>query len=118
MAAKIIELYGIKNCDTVKKSLKWLEQNDFEVNFHDFKKEAISPNLTEQWLNQIDPAILINRRGTTWRKLSDEQKALTEPDDLSALIIENSSLVKRPVVLFNGDWSVGFNADDWQQRLL
>lgn len=113
-----VEVYGIKNCDTVRKSLKWLDANNFEVNFHDFKKETLSSELVEKWFEQLDSAILINKRGTTWRKLNDEQKALTERDDLVQLIIDNPSIVKRPVVLFKDSWSVAFNIDEWQQRFL
>ncbi|MCW8875934.1 MAG: arsenate reductase [Kangiellaceae bacterium] len=115
---KSLSVYGIKNCDTVKKALKWLNENEVETEFHDFKKETPSSDLVATWLDEIGADTLINRRGTTWRKLSDEQKALTEAKDLIALIIENTSLVKRPVVNHQGVWSVGFNINDWQERFL
>ncbi len=115
---KTINVYGIKNCDTVKKSLKWLTDNQFEIDFHDFKKEKLTEDLVNEWFQQIDPAILINRKGTTWRKLDESQKNLTEQSDLVELIINNPSIIKRPVVLFNKTWSVAFKAEDWQQRFL
>jgi arsenate reductase len=115
---KTVEVYGIKNCDTVKKSLKWLEANNIEVNFHDFKKEALTNDLVAQWFNQVDTSLLINKRGTTWRKLDDNQKELTEQADLVQLIIDNPSIVKRPVVLFDNKWSVAFKADEWEQKFL
>ena len=113
-----LAVYGIKNCDTVKKALKWLNENDVETEFHDFKKEIPSSELVTTWLQDIGAEKLINRRGTTWRKLSDDQKALTHAEDLIALIIENTSLVKRPVVNHQGVWSVGFDLNDWQERFL
>ncbi len=113
-----LEVYGIKNCDTVKKSLKWLSDNDLDATFHDFKKEIPSEQLINQWLEQIGADTLINKRGTTWRKLTDEQKALTKTNDLIKLISENTSLVKRPVVCHQGVWSVGFKVDDWTERFL
>lgn len=116
--AKAIQIYGIKNCDTVRKALKWLEQNSLEIEFHDFKKESLTTELVTQWFSQVDASKLINRRGTTWRKLDDASKNLTEISDLTQLIIDNPSIVKRPILLSNEGWSVGFNADDWQQKLL
>lgn len=113
-----LDVYGIKNCDTVKKALKWLNENEIETEFHDFKKEIPSAKLVAEWLEEIGSEKLINRRGTTWRKLSDEQKALSEDADLIELIIENTSLIKRPVVNHQGVWSVGFNLADWQARFL
>ena len=113
-----LQVYGIKNCDTVKKALKWLNENELEVSFHDFKKETPSEALVSKWLDEIGAETLINRRGTTWRKLSDEEKALTKKSDLIALIIENTSLVKRPVVCHQNVWSVGFDLADWQERFL
>jgi len=113
-----LDVYGIKNCDTVKKALKWINDNEIETEFHDFKKETPSDELVGMWLDDIGADTLINRRGTTWRKLSDEQKALTEKSDLINLITENTSLVKRPVVCHQEVWSVGFKLEDWEERFL
>jgi len=115
---KTVEVYGIKNCDTVRKSLKWLEANNFDVNFHDFKKESLNTELVNRWFEQVDSSVLINKRGTTWRKLSESQKELTQQSELVQLIINNPSIVKRPVVLFEDNWSVAFNPDDWQEKFL
>ena len=113
-----IEIYGIKNCDTVRKALKWLAGNQLQAHFHDLKKEPLQADLVEQWLDQVESSVLINRRGTTWRKLGESDKNLTEKSDLIQLIITNPSIVKRPVVCFQGFWTVGFNADDWRQRFI
>ncbi|TQV81488.1 Spx/MgsR family RNA polymerase-binding regulatory protein [Aliikangiella coralliicola] len=113
-----LQVYGIRNCDTVKKALKWLNENQLDTEFHDFKKESLPEAVVAEWFSQIDQKKLINRRGLTWRKLDDSQKALTEPSDLIPLIIENPTLVKRPVVFHQGVWSVGYDESDWQSRFL
>ena len=113
-----LEVYGIKNCDTVRKALKWLDANQLTYQFHDFKKEKLTTELVAQWLDKVDISLLINKRGTTWRKLDDDSKAITDTNALIQLIIENPSLIKRPLVTYKGNSSVGFKADDWQQKYL
>ncbi len=113
-----IHLYGIKNCDTVRKALKWLSAHDIDVVFHDLKKEALTENLILAWFKQLEESEVINRRGTTWRKLKESDKKLLETQDFIQLIIEHPTLVKRPVVHHQEVWSVGFNENDWQQRFL
>lgn len=113
-----MEVYGIKNCDTVKKAVKWLNENSIDFEFHDFKKEALNESLVNEWFNQVDLEKLINKRGTTWRQLDESQKDLSNTDALLQLVIEKPTLVKRPVVNHQGKWSVGFKADDWQAAFL
>jgi arsenate reductase len=113
-----LHVYGIKNCDTVRKSLKWLSEHDLDVVFHDLKKEALTENLVLAWFKQIDQSKLVNRRGTTWRNLKESEKNLLETQDFIQLIIDNPTLVKRPVVHHQEVWSVGFDLDDWQKRFL
>ncbi|MET1255162.1 Spx/MgsR family RNA polymerase-binding regulatory protein [Aliikangiella maris] len=109
-----VEVYGIKNCDTVKKALTWLTANQIEFEFHDFKKEIPNAELIQLWLELIGQETLINRRGTTWRNLNDSQKSLTDTDSLIDLIMQNTSLIKRPVLKYHGNWTVGFKAETWQ----
>ena len=113
-----MQIYGIKNCDTVKKALKWLGENDLEFEFHDFKKEAPSESLVDEWFAQVALDKLINKRGTTWRNLDESQKNFDDLLALKKLVIENPTLVKRPVVKHQENWSVGFKADDWQNNFL
>jgi len=105
-----ITLYGIPNCDTVKKARTWLAEQDREFTFHDFKKQGLERATAAQWLTQIDWQTLVNRKGTTWRNLSDERKAAVT-DNASALdlILETPSVVKRPVLDRGGKFSVGFS---------
>lgn len=117
-ANKTVEVYGIKTCSTVTKSLRWLSQQGFQTVFHDLKKEPLSSDLVTQWFQQVGIDKVINKRGLTWRKLNDEQKALTKTDDLIQLVIANPTLVKRPVTWYNDTWSVGFKEPEWQQRFV
>lgn len=111
-----MHVYGIKNCDTVKKAIKWLQQNEIEFEFFDFKKGVLTQEIVEQWFAQVDLNLLINKRGTTWRQLDDSQKNFDDLDALKKLVLESPTLVKRPVVCVNNAWQVGFKADDWQQQ--
>jgi len=113
-----MQIYGIKNCDTVKKALKWLDENDQSYIFHDFKKKSITPQLVDEWFKEVALEKLINKRGTTWRQLDESRKNFDDLVALKQLVIDNPTLVKRPVVNHQGKWFVGFKADDWQSQFL
>jgi|SaaInl5LU_22_DNA_1037371.scaffolds.fasta_scaffold26884_2 arsenate reductase (glutaredoxin) len=105
-------IYGLKNCDSCKKALAWCTAEGIEFSFHDFKKQGLPEDLLDRWLDHINLEILTNRRGTTWRGLSDEQKALAEtPATARDLLLENTSLMKRPIIEHGESFYVGFNAD-------
>lgn len=92
-------VYGIPNCDTVKKTLNWLKANGINYQFHDYKKQGISREKLENWLTQTDWTILLNRAGTTFKNLSEEQKAaIQDTDSALAFLLENTSAIKRPVI--------------------
>jgi len=108
-------LYGIPNCDTVKKARTWLAGQGHDVDFHDFKKQGLDRATAAQWLTQIDWQTLVNRKGTTWRNLSDERKAaVTDNESALDLILESPSVVKRPVLDRGGEFSVGFSDSQYQ----
>lgn len=112
-----VTLYGIPNCDTVKKARNWLDANGIAYVFHDFKKAGLDAQLVQSWLQEIPRDTLVNRKGTTWRGLSDERKAsITDDASAVALMVEMPSVIKRPV-LQPGSLSpqVGFDADRYQQ---
>jgi arsenate reductase len=111
-------VYGIPNCDTVKKARTWLTDRDVDFDFHDFKKRTLSADLLQRWLDDVPLDILLNRRGTTWRALSDAQKGATQtPAGAIAVMIENPSVIKRPVVEVDGRVvAVGFVADEYAAR--
>jgi Spx/MgsR family transcriptional regulator len=106
-----MQLFGIPNCSTVKKARDWLEHNDVTYEFHDFKKHGINQVLLESWLTQMPWEKLVNRAGMTWRNLTDTEKtAVQDNSSAIALMLEKSSVIKRPVLVKNGKIiSVGFN---------
>ena len=114
-----MNIYGIKNCDTMKKALKWLEANNVDVEFHDYKKAGLSPELADKFIANIDVSTLINARGTTFRQLSDEDKsAIKDRQDATVakrIMLDNPSVIKRPVLEHNGQYLVGFKADQYQE---
>lgn len=113
----MIKLYGIANCDTVKKARNWLAENNISFEFSDFKKTAPSVADIDGWLTQIPLETLLNRRGTTWRKLEDADRRAAEGsrDEAVRLMAENPSLIKRPVLSKNGRFYVGFSAESYRQ---
>jgi arsenate reductase len=110
-------LYGIPNCDTVKKARSWLADHGQDFAFHDFKKQGLTRDTVAGWLEQVDWEILVNRKGTTWRNLSDERRAQVV-DKASALdlMLENPSVIKRPVLEGAGSLMVGFSADQYEHK--
>ncbi|SCK21408.1 ArsC family reductase [Vogesella sp. LIG4] len=112
----MITLYGIPNCDTVKKARQWLTAQDLDYTFHDFKKQGVDAALLQRWIAGIGLDKLINRAGTTWRALSDAEKAQADSNEGAiALLQAKPSIIKRPVLDNAGKLSVGFKADTWQE---
>jgi arsenate reductase len=111
-----MKLYGIRNCDTVKKARKWLDEQRIEYQFHDFKKDGLSTELLATWEHSAGWEALLNRRGTTWRTLPEGVREGVDAASARHLMLDNPSIIKRPVVDFQGTVTVGFNADDWAAR--
>jgi Spx/MgsR family transcriptional regulator len=107
-----MKLYGIPNCNTVKKARDWLETNGIPVEFHDYKKHKLDSTTLENWLSQADWTTLINRNGLTWRKLADVRKqGVKDMPGALALMLEYSSVIKRPLLEQDGTLlHVGFDA--------
>ena len=105
-------LYGIPNCDTVKKARTWLEQNGVDVAFHDYKKQGVERAMLERWIAAHGWETVLNRSGTTFRKLPDEARQALDADQAIALMLEQPSMIKRPVLERDGrDSLVGFKPD-------
>jgi arsenate reductase len=104
----MLTVYGIKQCDTVRKARKWLDQKGFEHRFHDFRIDGLSAELLRGWLNSDFSDKLVNRRSTTWRQLSEEQRQ-SEGESLLELLLEFPTLIKRPVFVTDQIFAVGFN---------
>ena len=103
------KVYGIRNCDTMKKAFAWFEQREVAYEFHDYKKEGIEAAKLKQWAARAGWETLANTRGTTWRKIPDAQKAgLTEARAL-ALLAQNPSAIRRPIVEHGAQLLVGFD---------
>jgi len=111
----MITVYGIRNCDTVKKALKWLEQEDVEYQFHDYKKLELEKKMLSAWCKQIDWELLLNRRGTTWRKLPDDARDNINKTSAIALMLEHTSMIKRPVIDTGNELLVGFDPERYQE---
>jgi arsenate reductase len=105
-----ITLYGIPNCDTVKKARVWLAGQQLDFSFHDFRKQGLERATVQQWLTQLPWDVLVNRKGTTWRGLTDERKAaIVDAASALPLMLELPALIKRPVLDLDGRYSVGFS---------
>ena len=114
-----IKLYGIPNCDSVKKAKHWLAENEVVYEFHDYKKLGADKSTLKAWSKKVGWETLLNRRGTTWRKLSDAERG----DELNEnraiqLMVDNSSLIKRPVVTVDDTVMVGFDESEFEKNLL
>ena len=114
----MITLYGIPNCDTVKKSRAWLAERGQDAAFHDFKKHGVPPEALARWMQAAGWDKLLNRRGTTWRQLdAATQAGVVDAASAGALMQAHPSLIKRPVVDWGERITVGFDAHDWAVRL-
>ena len=112
-----LHLYGIPNCDTVKKARDWLDARGFDYAFHDYKKEGADFLRLSAWSDAIGWEALLNRRGTTFRALADADKAQIDRAKAIHLMQAHPSLIKRPVVEHGGGVLVGFDAAEWQRAL-
>lgn len=111
-----MKLFGIPNCDTVKKARTWLSDAGIAFDFHDFKKQGLDEATVKAWLKDVDWEVLVNRKGTTWRALPDERKAsITDAASATALMLENPSVIKRPVLTGAGKTQVGFKPELYTQ---
>lgn len=113
-----ITVYGISNCDTVKKARAWLQAQGVEYAFHDYKKQGVPLPQLDAWMRAVGWEVLLNRKGTTWRKLDDaQQAAVIDAASARALMLAQPSVIKRPVVEHPGGVLVGFDMDAWKSML-
>ncbi|MEP6965003.1 MAG: ArsC family reductase [Polaromonas sp.] len=114
----MIILYGIANCDTVKKARAWLTEQGQAYEFHDFKKRGVPPEKLAQWTQALGWEKLLNRKGTTWRQLdAATQASVVDDASARALMLAHASVIKRPVVAWGHDTTVGFDPDAWATRI-
>ena len=113
----MIILYGIPNCDTVKKARAWLVSQGLAHSFHDFKKAGVPPDRLAAWEAALSWPKLLNRQGTTWRKLDPSvQAGVTDAESAQALMRAQPSVIKRPVVDWGEQITLGFDAEAWSAR--
>jgi arsenate reductase (glutaredoxin) len=114
-----MKLYGIPNCDTVKKARHWLTENGFDYEWHDFKKQGLSAEQVQTWLNDCEWEQLINKQGTTWRKLDEATKAsVIDAASATAVMLAHPSVIKRPVLATGSSIQVGFKPELYQALLI
>lgn len=116
-----VTVYGIPNCDTVKKARTWLTDHGFEFVFHDFKKQGLPENHLNQWLETVGWEVVVNRKGTSWRKLTAaEQASISSNTSAKPCLQANPSLIKRPVIEWQSgkklEITVGFQPEAWLAR--
>ena len=114
-----IKVYGIKSCDTMKKTFDFLEEKGVGFDFTDYKKEELTPALLEGFLAKTSLELLVNKKGTTYRKMNDSQKiALEKKETAIPVLIENPSMIKRPLITYpDGSLTLGFNEENISAHL-
>jgi arsenate reductase len=114
--SKQITIYGIKNCDTMKKARAWLDDHDVAYAFHDYKAEGVDRASLERWAKDVGWEILLNRAGTTFRKLPERERENVTEKKAIALMLEQPSMIKRPVLDVGGKLLVGFKPEIYAKQ--
>ena len=114
--AKAVTIYGIKNCDTMKKARTWLDDHGVKYAFHDYKAEGIDKARLEMWAKNVGWETLLNRAGTTFRKLPDKDRGNVSETKAIALMLEQPSMIKRPVLDAGGKLIVGFKPETYAKQ--
>jgi arsenate reductase len=114
----MLTMYGIANCDTIRKARRWLDEHAIEYRFHDFRKDGIDKRQLQAWVDELGWEILLNRRGTTWRLLSDSDRDGIDEQRAIALLLKHPAMIKRPLVMGASKTLLGFDAQKYQQVLL
>lgn len=109
-------LYGIRNCDTVKKARRWLDERGVAYRFHDFRTDGLEADRLDSWIRAVGWETLLNRRGTTWRQLPEADRECIDAERAAALMLEQPTLIRRPVVEHGKQVLVGFNAGALTER--
>jgi len=108
-------LYGIKNCDTIKKARRWLEQNEIDYTFHDYRKDGLTASQLKPWCKELGWENLLNKRGTTWRKLEDEVKQSVDLKSAIEIMLEQPAIIKRPLLVTSAQKLLGFNEQQYSE---
>lgn len=114
----MITIYGIPNCDTIKKARKWLEANDVDYQFHDYRKDGLNAKQLKQWSKELGWENLLNRRGTTWRKLSESERESVNEKSAISLMLKHPAMIKRPLLDAGKIRVVGFSENEYTELFL
>ena len=115
MGSAAVTLYGIANCDTVRKARKWLSENGVEFQFHDFRKDGLDESQLRAWVAELGWEALLNRRGTTWRKLPEAVRDGIDGESAIAVMLEQPAIIKRPLLDLGSERRLGFSADAYRE---
>ncbi|HIF18685.1 MAG TPA: ArsC family reductase [Cycloclasticus sp.] len=110
-----VVMYGIKNCDTIKKARKWLDTNGVEFTFHDYRKDGLTDELLKSLESSLGWEAMVNKRGTTWRKLPDETKDAMDKELAVQTMLDNPAIIKRPILNTGEVLELGFSDSAYQQ---
>ena len=115
----MLTIYGIKNCDTMKKAFTWLDEHKLKYHFHDYRKDGIDATLLSNWVGRVGWQIVINKRSTTWRTLPGEDKSDIDDEKAVALMLQNPTLIKRPVLIDSktNEMLVGFSEKNYSSTI-
>ena len=111
----MVKIYGIPNCDTMKKARRWLKDNGIEYEFHDYKRLGVPEKELNNWVRRAGWETVLNKRGTTWRKLDDSVRNSVDEASAIKLMLANPSIIKRPVLVSGELLLIGFRQEDYQQ---
>ena len=106
-------MFGIPNCDTIKKAKKWLQSEGIEFDFHDYRKQGINEDLVTEFCSELGWELVVNKRGTTYRQLTQEQKDSLNEASAIQLLIEQPAMIKRPILKVDAQYHLGFKADQY-----
>ncbi|OUS15851.1 arsenate reductase [Gammaproteobacteria bacterium 50_400_T64] len=106
-------LFGIKNCDTVRKARRWLEEHNIDFNFHDVRDDGLTQAQVATWIDALGWEVVLNKRSTSWKKIDPARRENLDADSVNALLLELPTLIKRPVLEIDGAVYVGFKADTY-----
>ena len=110
-----ITLYGTQHCDPAKKARKWLDENSITHRFHDVRADGLDQDTLKRWINTAGWETVLNKRGTTWRKLDPAVQENVSASNVTELLLEHRAMIKRPVLDVNGSITIGFKADNYHE---
>ena len=106
-------IYGIKNCDTMKKAFRWLDEHNIEYTFHDYRQDGLDRERLASWIEQLGWEAVVNKRGTTWRKLTPEAQAAMNDQTALEVLLEQPAMIKRPLLDHAQSLTLGFKEDSY-----